>query len=572
MTKATFILIGISYFILAIILIIVVLYLIKRYLSKKYNNELMDLERNKNLIISASILTELNKVEALINSDELKEKYILWQEKFKLIKDNEVPKITDDILEIEDLLSEKKFKNLEVLIAKVELNVFYVKMKANFLLNDIKTLTLSEEKNRETVTHLKTKYRGIMTKYNQNKNDYEMISKTLDLQFENVDKLFSAFEIAMEKNSFTEIGKIVKALDDTIGNLDIVVEEAPTIILMGKNLIPKKMRDILTIESKMQKEGFILDYLNIDYNISESNKKIADVFARLNVLNVEDSIMELKTLLDYFDSIYNDFDKEKISKKLFEEYLRSVGVKATKLMYSAKELYKSIDNIKFSYDLSNEDVKIIESINNDIAEIKKDYDLIVDAHRSKRFAFSKLAKDMELLNVRLVKAEEKLEIALRTLGSLKEDEIRAHEQLDEIKEILKDSKIKMNSYNLPVIPKNYFIELSEATEAVNEIHKELDKTPISIKVLNTRVDTARDLVLKLYNTSKETIKTAYMAEMAIVYGNRYRPVNKEVEFGLIKAEGLFFKGSFKASLENSISAINLIEPGIHNRLLAMYEK
>jgi len=62
-----------------------------------------------------------------------------------------------------------------------------------------------------------------------------------------------------------------------------------------------------------------------------------------------------------------------------------------------------------------------------------------------------------------------------------------------------------------------------------------------------------------------------MAEMAIVYGNRYRVVNKDVDFGLIKAENLFFKGNFKASLENAINAINIVEPGIHKRLLGQLQ-
>lgn len=61
---------------------------------------------------------------------------------------------------------------------------------------------------------------------------------------------------------------------------------------------------------------------------------------------------------------------------------------------------------------------------------------------------------------------------------------------------------------MPTIPKNYYVEISEAMEAINELVKELDKRPISIKILNLRVDTARDLVLKVYNTVNETVKTA----------------------------------------------------------------
>lgn len=63
-----------------------------------------------------------------------------------------------------------------------------------------------------------------------------------------------------------------------------------------------------------------------------------------------------------------------------------------------------------------------------------------------------------------------------------------------------------------------------------------------------------------------------MAEVAIVYGNRYRSINKEVEIGLNKAEGYFIKGDYRSSLEDAIGAINIIEPGIHKKLLESYEK
>ncbi len=563
MSSTTFTLLAIGYYILAVTLVILVLNFISKKEKKVYKDEINSLERDKNLIISASILSELNKVESLVNNEKMEQTYQDWQKRFKKIKDEEVPKISDDLLEIEDLFQEKNYKTLKQKIAQIELQIYYVKTRANFLLEEIKEITLSEEKNRETITKLKIIYREIFSKYNQNKSDYKLIASPIELQFENVDKLFSAFEIAMDEGSFSEVGKIVKAIDDTIGNLKLIIEEAPSIIMMGKTIIPKKISDITTIHDKMVKEGYNLDYLNIEYNVTETEKKISDIFARLNVLNIEDSIFELKTMVDYYDSLYNDFDKERISKKIFEDYSRTILVRVTKLSKVNNELLKKLGAIKYSYDLTDEDVKVVDKIKQEFDSIKKEYDHVISSHRSKSFAYSRLAKEMELLNVRLTKAEEKLEMALRTFGSLKEDELRAREQLDEIKEILKKAKYKIKSYKLPLIPKKYYVELSEATLAVKEMIKELEKKPISIKVLNTRVDTARDLALKLFNTTNETVKTAWMAETAIVYGNRYRPVNKDIDLGLTKAENLFNKGNFKASLENAINTINIVEPGIH---------
>lgn len=567
MERMTFLLVAVAYYLVTICVVIGVLYLLNKREKNNLKKEIEKLETEKNLVISASMLSELNKVEALVNNDELREKLKDWKNRFNNIKDVEMPKITETLNEIEELFVEHNIKELKGLVLKADFDLNTLKTKADFLLEEIKDITLSEERNRETITKLKAEYREIISTYKDYEEEYEVVKVPLELQFETIDKLFSAFERAMDQNAYTEVGKIVKSISDIIDNLKVIIEETRPIVTLGKTLIPKKIEDIKTIVEKMTKEGYNLDYLNIDYNINEANKKMQDIFQRLNVLNIEDSLFELKTMHDYFDSLYNDFDKEKISKKVYEDYSRSILIKATKLEKINNELYKKIGDIKYSYDLSDDEVAVISEIKDEIMNIRESYDKIIDIARSRVLSYSKLAREMELINSRLIKTEEKLNGALKNLGSLKEDELRAREQLEEIKKILLQTKEKVRGFKLPVIPKNYFIELSEAMEAINELVKELDKRPISIKVLNLRVDTARDLVLKVYNTINETIKTAKMAETAIVYGNRYRVTNKEVDFGITKAENNFARGNFKSSLENAINAINIVEPGIHKKLL-----
>lgn len=571
MSVELIIVIGVLYYFLTIGSIGGIWYYMENKEKRQLRKQMDELERDKNLILSAGLIAELNKVEPLVLNSDMKGSLLIWKEKFESIKNEDVNRITDQLLEAEELYTSKKYRDLKAILSNIELDIYYVKTKANFLLEEIKEITLSEEKNRETITKLKASYREILNKYQNHKKDYTLVSSPLELQFENVDKLFAAFETSMEKKAYQEVSKIVKAIDDLIGNLKLVIEEAPTIIMLGKNVIPKKITDITTISKKMEKDGYNLDYLNIPYNVTESSKKITDIFQRLNVLNIEDSIFELKTMLDYFDSIYNDFDKEKISRKIYNDFLRSILIKITKLTKINKALIRKLEDIKYSYDLNDEDVEIVFKIEEELDLEREEYDTIIESGRSKKASYSHLGKEMELLNVKVTKTEEKLDVALRTLGSLKEDELRAREQLDEMKGILNQAKAQMKTFKLPLIPDSYFVELGEATEAISNMVLELEKTPISIKVLNTRVDTARDLVLKLYNTTKEIVKTAKMAETAIVYGNRYRPMNSEVDIGLTKAEKFFFKGNFKGALEQAIHAINIIEPGIYKKLMDEYQ-
>ena len=85
---------------IVVISILVTIFFLKNYRRKlNLKNRISSLEKEKNLIISAPILSELGKVESLVKDDKLKTKYNGRQEKFEDLRKNELPKISDMLLE-----------------------------------------------------------------------------------------------------------------------------------------------------------------------------------------------------------------------------------------------------------------------------------------------------------------------------------------------------------------------------------------------------------------------------------------------------------------------------------------
>ena len=376
----------------------------------------------------------------------------------------------------------------------------------------------------------------------------------------------------MEKNEYNEVVHIVKALDTMIEHIGIVIKEVPDLLLMAKQIIPNRMKEIEELHNDMVAQEYPLDYLNINYNLEESQKNIDHILDKIRVLNLEDCMFELKTMLEYYDSLFVDFEKERLSRKVYEEMESDFSKKLEKTNKVVQEVYNQLDDIKNMYDLNDRDVEIIHEVNKILVVINDDYKKMLAKVETKSSPYSMLHKEIEELSIRLKNMEEDLDQALKSLGNMYDDEVRAREQLEEIQSFLKQCKEKMRSYKLPIITNNYFIQLAEANEAIEEVIKELERKPIVIKILNTRVDTARDLVLKLYNTTNEMIKTAQLAEMAIVFGNRYRSSYTEVKSGLEDAELLFFKGDYKKALDISIKAVSVVDENIYRKLLAVYDK
>lgn len=537
---------------------------------KRIKETLNKLEIEKNKIDSSPIIPELAKVEAFLNNEKLKIMYNEWKERLQNIKEKVVPKLTDMILEVEYSLEQKDYNSTIYKIAKLEIELYKAKTNSDFLLGEIKDITYSEERNRVIITELKVKFRELHQKFQDTKLEFGIVAEPIQAQFENISKKFEEFEIIMDNKDYAEVNSIVKVIDDLLKHMSIVIEEVPSIILLGTNVLPKKISEIEEIYNQMLKAKYPLDYLNVEYNIDEANKKINDIIIRTQNLNLEDSLFELKVLLDYFESLYNDFEKEKRARAVYAETNSNFKNRLKKINDVVDDIFSQLEDLKKMYNLTDENISTLCKINDDLQFMNDDYKTLLEHAHQNNFAFSRLLNELENLATKLTSIEDNLDSTLDTLGNMRDDEVRARQQLEEIKVILKESKFKMRQYNLPVIPQSYYVELSEASSAIREIVKELQKKPITISVLNTRVDTARDLVLKLYTKTCEILKDAVLAETLLVYSNRYRSSYDGLSNKLNLSEQLFLKGEYLKSLELTSNLINKIEPGIYNTLMEKY--
>ncbi len=559
-------LITISAFILAVILIIVTIIIIKRNQNKKYKKEIEELDIRKNSLIGVSVLSEITKVKELIKTDNLKDKLEDWDNTFINIRDEKIPELTDLISDADFLIDRKDYKQAIRKIANIEIEINSLKKKTDHLLDEVRLITNSEERNRALITKLKIVYREDQNKYERTKKEYGEIGVYIEEEIERIDNLFAEFEKAMDNNDYVSVEKKINILDDKINKLGKLLEDIPTIVLMATVLVPNKIDEAITYYYRMKRDGYPLDYLNVEYNIKEIKKKVDNIIDNLKKLELGESIIELKTFIEYFNQLYNDFDKEKECKDIFRQNIKELGYKIDNINKVVRDIYLQIDDIKYNYNLSDEDINKFSILNKNLEKINQDYKILVDQGKMKNFAYSKLVDELNGLSLKLSRLQDDLDFQLRSITSMKDDETRAREQLSTIENLLKKSKYRLKDYKIPVIPSSYYIELTEAQDAIREIVKELSKKPIVIKILNIRVDTARDLVFKIYNKTNDMIKIASSCEKVIVYGNRYRSTYEEIDIALTKAEELFKRGKYKESLDLSLKSLSFIDKNISEKI------
>lgn len=546
-------------FIIALILVGITFIITRRNSDKRYKLKVSELDVSKNQLINVKVLSEITKVRDLVKTDNLKHKLEEWDSTFNYIKDQMLPEITDEISDVDFLIDKHDYKNAIKKMAMIEIKIDKLHRRSEKLIEEIQIITNSEERNRSLITKLKVSYRELQAKFNRCEKEYGELVPRISKEFERLEGEFLLFENAMDNNDYVEVEKIVIVIEDDLNKLKDILDNIPSLLLMANVLIPGKIDETRVLYGRMIRDGYPLDYLNVEYNLEEISKKTSVIMDNIRSLDMSDANIELKTILDYFNSLFNDFDKERECKDSFREGIKKFRYKLEKVNKVVYDIYIQIDDIRVTYDLTDEEINRFSILNRNLEAINDDFKMLLEQGKGKTFAYSKLYDELDGLGVKLSRLQDDLDYQLKSITSMQDDEYRAKEQLNTIQDLLKKAKFRLKDYKLPVIPSSYYVELKEAQDAIREIVKELDKKPIVIKILNIRVDTARDLVFKIYNKTNDMIKASQLSERMIIYGNRYRSTYPEVEQGLEQATTLFYKGQYDQSLDVSIKAISLVE-------------
>ena len=199
----------ITTFLIAVGLVFLTFALTRRKTNKKYKEYINELDVEKNQLINVKILSEITKVRGLVKTDNLKHKLEDWDKTFNYIKEDMLPKITDQISDVDFLIDKKDYKNAIKKMAGIELEIGSLRRKSQKLIDEIQIITNSEERNRALITKLKVTYRELQAKFNRCEKDYGELKDIIAKEFTKIDEKFIDFENAMENNDYVKVEEIV---------------------------------------------------------------------------------------------------------------------------------------------------------------------------------------------------------------------------------------------------------------------------------------------------------------------------------------------------------------------------
>ena len=552
---------------ICILLVIFVTIVYRMFKLKVYRKEIIELENQMNAVKSLPIQYRLGRVKGIgKNMPEVLEKYNLYVKEFDDLNSFQTNDIVPLINEIDEQLYYRKLAGAKSKSYKLKEEISNYETKSQDLLKRIEVITEVENEQRLEIIKIKEKYRAASDNFANVRFKIEDFVPSIPGIFNEIDERFVVLEEMMNNQRFDEAktyaGKIEKDVDILTANL----RDLPTYISIVRKYIPKRLEEIYAIIEEMKEKDFSIEKLSAASRYNQIGDALEQTIQNIKDLKLENVGASIEKMTEDLNDLTSDLEKEQTAFHQYEEARNNCYRHIERLDDGLKKTVSSLAELQENYLLADYKITIAGEYNK-FKPIVDDLARLTEIIESKNFSYSALIDEFNDLITRCQPFDDALIKYNELESSLRLEEKRALDELDNINIVLLEIKSEIKNKHLPMISESYKDYIDDSYQKADEIMKFIRHRPIDLKRLSEQVDAARDVIYKLYDNVHNLIVTAEMVEEAIIYGNRYRSSFLEVNTELTKAELLFRNGEYTKALSTAVDIIEKIDPGSYEMLI-----
>lgn len=550
------------------ILLLILAGIISRILKRrKAEKRLSELEVEVNEIRNNSLQYKFNKATAFAKANEdLMEKVKGLDSKYQICQKS-VAACENLYDKAHDYLSRHKYKKSMKTMDEVETMLDDTEERIRIVTQSLDHILSRETEVREKSNQLRNTYRQIKNAYVSNQDAYFTSQPYIENRLSDIENAFNNFEERMFASEFNKASDEIDAIDEQCQQLGKIVEAYPELYNKACVAIPASLDEVDDAAADMEAEKIDVAYLNIDEKLDAIQNALAQAVASLDAGQLETASNAIDVISDQILVLQDDISSEH---KAFDEIHRDLESNFTVV----DEVEKELSDITALY-ASIKDRFGLEDWTKRFAQAREQMDDLImqrDQIRAQLEQEDTLQVDVvsgyRAFSQRIAAFSNEVDEMKRMLVGASSDESRARKQLVKLQLILNEVRLNTSMKQLPSISDQFNEDLQEGEKKIEEVQTILDTTPLNVEVLNKKLQEAIDFVYKLYSNANNLSGVAVMVENAIVFGNRFRSSYPALDSDLTKAELCFQNGEYTRALKIAIQAIEVLHPGIYEKLVA----
>jgi septation ring formation regulator len=539
---------------------------------KKMYREIDRLEAWKIALMNRPVTDELSKVKQLNMTGETEQLFEQWRQKWDDIVAVQLPDVEEKLFDAETLLDRYRYTKAKALLCDVDQWLRQIEEEVQLMIHEVHELIGSEEQNRVEIEELRTMYREAKKTLLAYRYMFGVAAAKLDEKLDEAETLFKKFEELTASGNYLAAREVVLSLKKELNEITGMMNDIPELLTECQTTIPAQLEELFDGYKEMEQGGYILDHLQIEKEIKEKREKIEQYVQMIGDLQIEEAKQGIAELKEEIDTLYDLLEKEVLSHQYIKTEVPRIEEMLHMLNEEAKETSEETLFVQQSYRLPAKDMEKYRSIEKQIHQLRKRFDIIQTRIFEAKTAYSLLKEELEQLVAQIEIMKEEHEQFRETLQTLRKDELVAREKLEEMKKKLSEALRLVQKSRLPGLPESYTLQLSEAKDHLTKVALRLEEKPLNMPAVNEALEEAKTTVQRLYERTEVMIEQASLVEKVIQYGNRYRRRYPTVKEGLEEAEFLFRHYDYEQALEQAVATLEKVEPGAFQRVQQMFQE
>lgn len=550
------------------IVVVIIIYIFYRGLRLKYyRKQIVEVENEMNAIKSLPLQYRLGRVHSISkNMPDVLEQYQEYAHEFERISDFQKNELAVLVNEVDEQLFYGKLRKVSKKMKALNEMIETYQHDSQALLEKIEKITEIENVQRIEIIRVKEKYRGTIDHYESIRYKVEeFVPRLLDI-FNEIDDAFVQLESMMNNQRFEDAKVLTQDIDQRVDMVDEHMKDLPSYIAVVRQYIPKKLEYIHGLLETMPEDKFALHQLDVDNRIKLIENTLEESIQSIKKLEFTNVGEVLQDLVDSIDKLIHDLETEKQAYDEFKDKWESCYTLLTDIYDQYKQALHDFKRIVNLYVLNEEDIDIDAHYKDFDKILRVSYELEEEMKKG-NFSYSQMISQVDNLKKEVSEHQEYLDQFFTYRDQLYLQEQRAIDELENINIVLLEIKSEIKNKHLPMINESYKDYIQDSYDKAAQIQAYRQNRPVELSELSKKVDSARDVIYKLYDNVHNLIVTAEMVEEAIVFGNRYRSTFLEVNTELTKAEVLFRNGEYTKALSTAVDIIEKIQPGSYEALI-----
>ncbi len=533
-----------------IVVVLFVLLFIFVFRPNSYKRQIKDLERKYSYLDALLIGQDtqyIHRLEIVSRTNLLYvETYNSFLRRFQNIYEIDDKFAISKINQAKTMVTQKQYKNIKNVIDEARKAVAVLEDNVNALDKQLYEVIKPEEEARQAILKLKESYRAVKQTFYASSNDLEFVLSSFNKAFDKLDKYFSDFETHIDSAEYDEANALLPQISAVVNALKNVLGVMPNLCILINKILPDKIEELNDKYRVLETSQYPLFHLSFRNRCDDWNYRLSSLKRQLIDLDVSNVSQECDKIQDEIDELTVLLDKEVEDKEFFKSNQAQAYQNVLNLDNSFLKVCSAFPKVREYYKVDEDQETKFEELKDSMNKMdssKRILDTYV--HSSTPQPYSLLRSKLEAMMNDYEAALDANKGFLSYVDSLKTSSEEAYSMVFDYYYRLREAEKTLSSMNLPDFSSQYKEQIDHCYELLNDIDKEIKVKPIDVASINMKVEDLKSNASLLFDEIDTKYRECQLAESAIVYANRDRNQQTEVNNRLTELESKFFEGDFE---------------------------